>query len=107
MVAEVWDSTRGEGAWLPNFVRPFNDWESDTVQYFIGTISNKKVNLLEKDSLRWKIDGNGSFTVKANFTHLEGGTLISMPTKLLWNSCVPPKVGFFAWKARWGKVFTT
>ena len=61
----------------------------------------------ENDSLRWKIDGKGRFTVKANFTHLEVGTLISVPTKLLWNSCVPPKVGFFAREAWWGKVLTT
>ena len=82
---------------------PFNDWELDTVQHFIGTINNKKVNLLEKYNLSWKIDGKGSFTVKANFIHLEG-TLIYVPTKLLWNSYVPPKVGFFAWEAWWGKA---
>ena len=46
---------------------PFNDWELDTVQHFIGTINNKKVNLLEKENLSWKIDGKGSFTIKANF----------------------------------------
>ena len=57
MAVEIWDATRGEGAWNPNFVRPFNDWELDTIQRFIGTINNKKVNLLEKDSLSWKIDG--------------------------------------------------
>ena len=68
MAAEVWDSTRGEGAWNPNFVRPFNDWELDIVQRFIGTINNKKVNMLEKDNLSWKIDGKGSFTIKVNFT---------------------------------------
>ena len=115
MATEVWDSTRGEGAWNPNLVRPFNDWELDTVQRFIGTINNKKVNMLEKDNLSWKIDGKGSFTIKVNFTHLEGGTLIPVPTKLLWNSWPPPpppppqkkKVGFFAWEAWWGKVLTT
>ena len=63
--------------------------------------------MLEKDSLSRKIDGKGSFTVKADFTHLEGGTLISASTKLSWNSCVPPKVGFFAREAWWGKVLTT
>ena len=25
---------------------------------------------------------------------------------LLWNPCVPTKVGFFAWEAWWGKVLT-
>ena len=26
--------------------------------------------------------------------------------KLIWNSWVPTKVGFFAWEASWGKVLT-
>ena len=100
LATEVWNSTRGEGAWNPKFVQPFNDWELVIVQRFIGTINNKKVNLLEKDNLSWKIDGKGRFIVV-------GGTFISVPTKLLWNSCVPPKVGFFTWEAWWGKVLTT
>ena len=26
--------------------------------------------------------------------------------KILWNSCVPPKVCIFAWEVWWGKVLT-
>ena len=26
-VADVWDNSRGHGAWSPRFSRPFNDWE--------------------------------------------------------------------------------
>ena len=48
LAAKVWNSTRGEGAWNPNFVRPFNDWELDTVWRFIGTINNKKSQFVGK-----------------------------------------------------------
>ena len=48
MVAKVWDTIRGEGAWNPKFLKPFNDWEMDTVQHLIN---NKKVSLMEKDRL--------------------------------------------------------
>ena len=46
-VAEVWDLSRGEGAWMPTFVRPFNDWELDIVQNFFCLI-NKEV------SIKWR-----------------------------------------------------
>ena len=52
MAAKVWDFTRGEGAWNPNFVRPFNDWELDIVQHFIGTINNKKSQSVGKGQFK-------------------------------------------------------
>ena len=29
------------------------------------------------------------------------------PVNMLWNSCVTPKVFFYAWEVWWGKVLTT
>ena len=94
MVAEVWDTIRGEGTWNPRFTRYFNDWEMDEVQNFINLISRKK-NQLERDKLLWKRNKNGIFSIKANFKLLEGWNLKSVPLKVLWNGCVPPKVCFF------------
>ena len=34
-VADVWVVHGGLGAWDPNFLRPFNDWEMDAIQAFI------------------------------------------------------------------------
>ena len=48
LVADVWDTSRGKGAWNLSFVRSFNDWELDTVQHFICLINSMKVNLLER-----------------------------------------------------------
>ena len=31
---------------------------------------------------------------------------MQFPRNLIWNSCIPTKVSFFAWEAWWGKVLT-
>ena len=53
-----------------------------------------------------KGDKDGLFTVKANYKMLEGRNTRAVPLKMLWNSCVPPEVNFFAWEVWWGKVLT-
>ena len=55
----------------------------------------------------WKGADSGCFTIKAYFRLLEGASPHSVPTKMLWNSYVPSKIVFFAWKAWWGKVLTS
>ena len=87
-------------------MRPFSDWELDAVQNFIILINNKKTNHLEKDSILLKGDKSGMLSVKANFGLLEGENMRIVPLNILWNSCVPPKVSFFAWEVWWGKPLT-
>ena len=88
-------------------MRPFNDWELDAIRAFIGLTTNKVITPLAKDILIWKGDALGCFTVKANFNKLEGVSPYSVPTKMLWNTYVPLKIGFFAWEAWYGKVLTS
>ena len=59
-----------------------------------------------QDSLIWKVTSSGSYTVKACYLHPKGGVNHEAPVKILWNPCVPTKVGFFAWEVWWGKVLT-
>ena len=47
------------------------------------------------------------YTVRVNVVLLEDKLDRQAPMKMLWNSCVPPKVSFFAWEAWWGKVHTS
>ena len=47
--------------------------------------SNFKISPLEKDKLFWKGDESGSFTVKAYFNLLEGGSPHKVPCKMVWN----------------------
>ena len=65
-----------------------------------------KVDLLERDRLFWKGDKNDMYIVKENYKMIKGGNPRVVPLNLLWNSCVPPKLRFFAWEAWWGKILT-
>ena len=95
-VADFWDNSRGEGAWNPNFVRPLNDWVVEDVQHFLSMLNSRRVKQEEKDILFWKGDKKGLYTVRANVTHLEGDPGRTTPLNMLWNSCLPLKVCFFA-----------
>ena len=106
-VADVWDNSRGHGAWSPSFSRLFNDWEIDETQSFLSLISNRKFNQMEQDKLLWKGDLNGRYTIRANVTLLEGFSDRTTPWKMLWNNLVPLKVSFFAWEVWWEKILTT
>ena len=103
-VADLWDSSRGDGVWSPSFSRIFNDWELGEVQMFLNLINSKRTLGNEKDMLFWKGDSDGRYTVKANVNLLEGVTNRKAPYKLIWNSLVTPKVSFFAWEVWWGKI---
>ena len=70
-VASVWDSSRGEGAWFPNFIRPLNDWEIDEVQNFLCLLNNRRVKQEEKDKFIWKGDKEGTYTVRVTMARLE------------------------------------
>ena len=49
---------------------------------------------------------DGVFSVKYLFRALQPVSLASFPLKIIWNSCVQPKLSFFAWEALWGRVLT-
>ena len=46
---------------------------------------------------------DGLFSVKSLYRALQPVSLVSFPLKIIWNSCVQPKLSFFAWEASWGK----
>ena len=66
-VADLWEFSGDMGAWNPRFLRPFNDWEMDSVQHFISLMVNKSLSPQKRDVLFWKGDIEGKFTVKAYF----------------------------------------
>ena len=107
MVVELWVGDEGMGAWNLRFIRPFNDWELETVHVFIGVLNISSISPHLKDKMIWKGDSSGCFTIKAYFNFLEGESPWPAPIKILWNHYAPSKVGFFTWEAWWGKVLTT
>ena len=79
------------------FTRPFNDWEMEEVLNFIDS-QHKKSLPAKKDIMIWKLTKDGNFLVKSSFDHLERGSQQNMPLKVVWNSYIPSKVGFFGWE---------
>ena len=73
-VADLWDSSRGDGFWSPSFSRPFNAWELGEAQMFLNLISNRRTLVNEKDMLFWKGGSDGCYIVKAYVNLLEGVT---------------------------------
>ena len=49
---------------------------------------------------------SGKFSVKSLYKALEPNCSVYFLMKIIWNSCVQPKVSFFAWEASWGKTLT-
>ena len=43
LVAELWDSSREEGGWIPCFIRSFNDWDLDEILSLLNTSQGKQI----------------------------------------------------------------
>ena len=106
-VNEVW-TVAGErrGSWSPCFTRPFSDWEMEEVGRLFCCLDGKKVNVGEEDRVRWTESKDGVVFIKSLYRALQPVSLVSCPSKIIWNSYVHPKLSFFAWEASWGKILT-
>ena len=62
------------------FRRPFQDWELEEVNRFLVHISAVKVQEGE-DSLVWKIERKGKFSVKSYYRSLKDENSPLFPTK--------------------------
>ena len=105
-VADVWDFSTVDGGWSPVFLRPFNDWELEEVERFLQFIHNKKIRPSQEDRLLLKESNTDGFSVRLMYSKLVYSPPLDFPGRSIWNPIVPPKVGFFAWEASWGKVLT-
>ncbi|RVW40781.1 Transposon TX1 uncharacterized 149 kDa protein [Vitis vinifera] len=106
LVANLWGRQGdGGGGWEVHFRRPFHDWELGEVSRFLIHISAIKVQEGE-DSLIWKIERKGKFSVKSYYRSLKVENSPLFPTKEVWGSRAPLRTRFFAWEAVWGKIST-
>ena len=104
MVGDTLDRDRGEGCWSPNFLRTLNDWEIEEVERFLQTLCDQNFSPSSKDKLLLKDVREKGFSVKIMYKGLDPSPAIEFPYRSVWNPVVPPKIGFFAWEATWGKV---
>ena len=105
-VADVWDSSREDGGWSPVFLRPFNDCEVEEVERFVHFLHSKKIRPFQEDRLLLKETMTDGFSVRHMYRKLMYSLPTDLPCRSIWNPIVPPKLGFFAWEASWGKVLT-
>ena len=59
-----------------------------------------------EDKLLLKDVQEEGFSIKLMYKGLDPSPAIEFPYRSVWNPDVPPKIGFFAWEATWGKVLT-
>ena len=104
LMADLWDSSREEGGWIPCFIKSFNDWELDEILSLLNTIQGKQIIESQEDLMFFKETKNENFSVKLLFKAMDRYENVVFPYKFIWNFWVPTKVGFFAWEASWGKV---
>ncbi|KAJ9673648.1 hypothetical protein PVL29_023293 [Vitis rotundifolia] len=83
-------------SWTPRFNRPFNDWELEEVERLFCHLDGKKVSVDEENRVRWMDSNDGVFSVKSLYRALQLVSLASFSSKIIWNSCVQPKLSFFA-----------
>ena len=105
-VVDVWDSSVEVGGWSPVFLRPFNDWEMEEVERFFIFLHNKKIRPAKEDRLLLKDSSTDGFSVSHMYRKLMFAPPLDFPSRSILNPIVPPKLGFFAWEASWGKVLT-
>ena len=86
---------KGGGSWNPCFNRPFNDWELEEVERLFCCLEGKKVRGDEEDKVKWMASKNGDFSVKSLYRTMQPGSLAFSPSKIIWNSCVQPKLSLF------------
>ena len=103
---DVWNALADGGCWTPRFYRRLNDWEVNMVEWFLFRLQGWRLCRDEEDKLLWIGVKNGNFFVHALYKALELGSQVTFLASVIWNSWVPPKVGFFAWEATWNKVLT-
>ena len=54
----------------------------------------------------WTISKSWKFSVKSLYSALEPDDPFLFLWSIIWNSCMSPKVAFFAWETTWGKALT-
>ena len=59
------------------------------------------------DSLRWKENKNGTFSVKSFYSSLSRDIKTPFPARTIWTPWVPIRASFFGWEAAWSRLLTT
>ena len=86
--------------------RSFQNWELEEATCFLECISALKVQE-EGDSLVWKNEGRGKFSVKSYYKSLRAESNILFLANEIWGSCAPLRSHFFCLGSSLGKNFNS
>nr|CAN60781.1 hypothetical protein VITISV_022451 [Vitis vinifera] len=106
-VAEAWEEDGVGGSWAPRFNRHLNDWEVGEVESLLGKLLPMTIRRGVNDSLRWKENKNGTFSVKSFYSSLSRGIKTPFPARTIWTPWVLIRASFFGWEAAWSRLLTT
>ena len=104
-VEDAW-SHSGGGVWAPRFSRRLNDWEVFDVECFLLRLQGRRVCSDVEDQVVWTKAKDRRFSIKSLYKALESERLGDFPSRVIWNSLVPPRVSFFVWEATWNNALT-
>ena len=76
------------------------------MERFLQTLYDQNFCPSGVDKLLLKDVKEKGLSVKIMYKGIDSSPAIDFPCRLIWNPAVPPKIGFFAWEATWGKVLT-
>ena len=76
------------------------------VERFLQILHIRKIMSYQEDQLMLKGAKDVVFLARLMYKKLVHSPPIAFPSCSIWNPIVPPKIGFFAWEASWGKVLT-
>ena len=88
------------------FLRSFNDWEMEEVDRLLQVLHRKQIRPRMEDKILFKGSKIDVFSVKIMYRVLDCSPQVVFPSRTIWNPVIPPRMGFFAWEASWGKVLT-
>ena len=72
-VAEAWEEDRVGSSWGPRFIRHLKDWGVGEVESLLGKLLTMTIRRGVNDSLQWKENKNGTFSVKSFYSSLSRG----------------------------------
>ena len=99
-MADLLQFNNGVKHWDLHFSRSVQDWELDSLDWFMDLIYSSSVIVRGDDMMCWKLN-------KSRGLEVGGSNSIHFPWKIIWRPKIPPRVAFFSWSAALGRILTT
>ena len=87
-------------------ISSFTTWEQESFDQFMGMVYSLTVWGFGPDKVCWKPARSRVFKVRGFYCSFYPPTILSFPSRMIWQSKVPPRVAFFSWSASLGKILT-